>query len=102
MADTLGSLIDKLFTADMKMWTNQELLYETRRMTFDEFKDTFCGNDENLKKMHNIFKKSCDLNVQRNELIDEVDKKIVEIIQDGLSGKNLDAGKHIQRKHKTY
>ncbi len=28
MADTLGGLIDKLFTIDSKMWNNQELLYE--------------------------------------------------------------------------
>ena len=38
MADTLGNVIDKLVTVDMKMWDNQELLYEIRRMTFDEYK----------------------------------------------------------------
>ena len=34
MADTLGNVIDKLVTVDMKMWDNQELLYEIRRMDF--------------------------------------------------------------------
>jgi hypothetical protein len=38
MADTLGSLIDKMITVDMKMWHNQELLYKIRRMTFEEYK----------------------------------------------------------------
>ena len=32
----------------------------------------------------------------------EIDEKIVEIVDDGLDGKDLDNGKHIQRKHKTY
>ena len=30
MADTLGSLIDKMITVDLKMWNNQELLYKIR------------------------------------------------------------------------
>ena len=102
MADTLGSLIDKLFTTDTKMWNNQEVLYEMRRLSFEEFKNKYCKNEDNLKKMHSIFKKACDLNVQRNQTIDEIDEKIIEIVQDGLSGKDLDSGKHIQRKHKTY
>ena len=49
-----------------------------------------------------ILKRCADLNVQRNQLIDEVDEKIVEIIDAKLSGENLDEGKFIQRKHKTY
>ena len=102
MSDTLGSLIDKLFTADMKMWTNQELLYEMRRMNFEEFKNKFCKDEKNLKKMHEIFKKSCDLNVQRNQIIDEIDEKIIEIIEASSNGEELDDGKFIQRKHKTY
>lgn len=47
-------------------------------------------------------KKCCDLNVQRNQLIDEVDEKLIEIIESSLSGEDLDIGKYIQRKHKTY
>ncbi len=38
MADTLGNIVDKLITVDLKMWHNQELLYEIRRMSFDEYK----------------------------------------------------------------
>lgn len=101
MADTLGSLIDKLITADLKMWNSQEVLYEIRRMSFDEFKEKY-WNEEGVEKIWKILKKACDLNVQRNQLIDEVDEKVVEIVGDATSGKDLDSGKHIQRKHKTY
>jgi hypothetical protein len=102
MADTLGGLVDKLITADMKMWTNQEFLYEIRRMSFEEFKEKYWEKESGAEDLWKILKKACDLNVQRNQLIDEVDEKVVEIIRDAVSGKDLDEGKHIQRKHKTY
>tara|TARA_R110000824_G_scaffold47584_1_gene135328 strand:- start:419 stop:727 length:309 start_codon:yes stop_codon:yes gene_type:complete len=102
MADTLGSLIDKLVTADLKMWDNQEILYEIRRMTFDEFKDKYWTNEEGAEALWECLKKACDINVQRNQLIDEVDEKIVEIVSAKNAGDDLDAGKFIQRKHKTY
>jgi hypothetical protein len=102
MADTLGSLVDKLTTVDLKMWNNQELLYEIRRMTFEEYKAKYFNDENGSKKLWECLKKACDLNIQRNQLIDEVDEKIVEIVQDAVSGKNLDSGKHIQKKHKTY
>lgn len=102
MADTLGSLIDKLITIDMKMWTNQELLYDIRRMTFEEYKTKYFSSEEGAMELWKCLQKSCDLNVQRNQLIDEVDQKVVEIVQAKDSGEDLDAGKFIQRKHKTY
>ena len=102
MSDTLGSLIDKLLTVDLKMWHNQEMLYEIRRMTFDEFKVKYWQTEDGAEKLWQILRKVCDLNVQRNQLIDEVDEKVVEIITDAKNGEELDDGKHIQRKHKTY
>jgi hypothetical protein len=102
MADTLGSLVDKLTTVDLKMWNNQELLYEIRRMTFEEYKAKYFNDEEGAQRLWDSLKKACDLNIQRNQLIDELDEKVVEIIQDAISGKDLDSGKHIQRKHKTY
>jgi len=102
MADTLGSLIDKLTTVDLKMWNNQELLYEIRRMTFEEYKVKYFDTEEGAENLWKCLKKCCDLNVQRNQLIDEVDEKIIEMIKEALSGNDLDAGKFIQRKHKTY
>lgn len=102
MADTLGSIVDKLCTVGLKMYHNQDLLYEIRRMTFEEFKAKYIDDTEGAEKLWAILKKACDLNVQRNQLIDEVDEKIVEIVSDAVKGDNLDEGKHIQRKHKTY
>lgn len=102
MADTLGNIIDKLVTVDMKMWDNQELLYEIRRMTFDEYKTKYFENENGAEKLWQILKKACDLNVQRNQLINEVDQKIIEMIQSLKSGEDLDNGKFLQRSHKTY
>jgi hypothetical protein len=100
--DTLGSLIGKLITVDMKMWHNQELLYEIRRMTFDEYKEKYFLNEEGANLLWESLKKACDLNVQRNQLIDELDGKILEMIGAATSGEDMDDGKFIQRKHKTY
>ena len=102
MSDTLGSLIDKTITVDLKMWNNQELLYEIRRMSFDEYKEKYFANEEGAMELWQSLKKACDLNVQRNQLIDEIDEKIVKMIKDAVSGLDMDDGKYIQRKHKTY
>lgn len=102
MADTLGSLVDKLFTVDMKMWNNQELLYDIRRMTFDEFKKRYFSNPEGAEKLWDGLKKACDLNVQRNQLIDEIDQKVVEIVQASKADNSEEMDKFVQRKYKTY
>ncbi len=102
MADTLGSLMDKLITVDMKMWDNQELLYEIRRMTFDEYKTKYFADEKGAELLWEGLKKACDLNVQRNQLIDEIDQKIVNLVEAKFRGDDLDDGKNIQRKHKTY
>lgn len=100
MSDTFGGLVDKLCTIDFKMWNNQELLYEIRRMTFEEYKEKYFKDEAGAEKLWLIFKKACDLNIQRNQLIDELDAKIVEIAQAARDGKDLD--EFVQRKHKTY
>ena len=102
MADTLGGLIDKLCTVDLKMFDNQEILYEIRRMTFDEYKEKYFSSEDGAKELWVCLKKVCDLNVQRNQLIDEVDEKVIEIVEAKVNGEELDDGKFVQRKHKTY
>ena len=102
MSDTIGSLVDKLITADLKMWNNQEIYYEIRHMEFPEFKERYLSNDEDQQSIFECFKKVADLNVQRNGIIDEIDEKIVEIVRAAVSGDNLDEGLFIQRNHKTY
>ena len=99
MADTLGSLIDKLFTIDTKMWNNQE---EIRKMDFEQYKQEYFTNEEGAKRLWDCLKKATDLNVQRNQLIDEIDQKVITLVSDAAQGKDLDDGKNIQRKHKTY
>jgi ssDNA-specific exonuclease RecJ len=101
MADTIGSLIDKLATVNQKMFLAQEELYVVRRMTFEEFKTSY-GTDEGLQKLYSAFKKSTDLNVQRQAMILEVDKKIAEIISAVIKGDDLNNGTFIQDQHKTY
>tara|TARA_B100001245_G_C22647068_1_gene317881 strand:- start:293 stop:601 length:309 start_codon:yes stop_codon:yes gene_type:complete len=102
MADTLGGLIDKLITIDMKMWNNQEFLYKVRKMDFKEFEKTFASSSDTKLSLFNSIKKCCDINMQRNQLIDEIDEKIITMLNESKSGKDLDAGKFLQRKHKTY
>lgn len=102
MSDSLGSLIDKLNTVSLKMWWAQEDLYDIRHLSFEEFKAKFFEDEEGSQKIWEFFKKACDLNIQRNQLIDEIDQKIVEMIEAKFNGENLDGGKFIQRKHKTY
>lgn len=102
MSDTLGGLIDKLFTVDTKMWNNQDVLYEIRRMSFDEFKNKYWSKEDGAQILWEVLKKACDLNVQRNQLIDEIDEKVVEMVQSAKDGDDLDNGKFIQRKHKNY
>jgi hypothetical protein len=102
MADTLGTLVDKLTTVDLKMWNNQELLYEIRRMSFEEYKAKYFNSEEGANLLWESLKKACDLNVQRNQLINEIDEKIIEIVNARLGGEDLDNGKFLQRAHKTY
>lgn len=102
MADTFGGLIDKLITVDMKMWTNQELLYDIRRMTFDEYKSKYFEDPEGAELLWATLKKATDLNVQRNVLIDELDEKLITLLKDAVEGKDLDDGSNVQRSHKTY
>jgi len=102
MADTLGGLVDKLITVDMKMWNNQELLYKIRKMSFEEYKSEYFSNEEGANNLWECLKKACDLNVQRNQLIDEIDEKIISLVDESKNGIDLDNGKNIQRKHKTY
>ena len=100
--DSLGNVVDKLVTVDMKMWDNQELLYEIRRMTFEEYKEKYFNNEEGAILLWDSLKKACDLNVQRNQLINEFDEKIIQMFEAFKRGEDLDNGRFLQRSHKTY
>jgi len=100
MAETTGSIIDKLITVDMKMWVNQEFLYEVRKMDFKEFVATYCDTEEKQKLLFDRLAKCCDLNVQRNRLIFELDEKLIEFGNAIRKGEDLDRFR--ANPHKTY
>ncbi len=90
--DTIGSLIDKLVTVDLKMWHNQERLYEIRRMTTHEFIERY---GTQLDVLHEVVKRCCDLNVQRASLMDAIDRLVADVV----TGKKEAA---VRPQHKTY
>jgi hypothetical protein len=102
MSETAGSIADKISTCNQKMFMAQENLYKIRKMSFEEFKANFTSNDEQINKLYEYFKKGMDLNLQRQQLILEFDKKIAEMIQAAINGEDLDNGSFVQDQHKTY
>lgn len=98
---TLGSLIDQLSVVNLKMWNAQEKLYHVRKISYEEFKQEFF-NEENFVKLYEYFKKACDLNIQRNDLIDEVDKYFASIINKLQETQKINIEDLTRLKHKTY
>lgn len=92
--DTLGSLVDKLVTVDLKMWHNQERLYEIRRMNVEEFRQTW---GDRFEALHEVLKRCCDLNVQRASLMDEIDQLLLAAVSGKRSKEDL-----VRPQHKTY
>ena len=81
MADTIGSLVDKLATVNNKMFINQEFLYEIGRMTEDDFVMKYYS-DGDKRDLYIRLKKVINLNLQRQALILEHDKLLVDMILD--------------------
>lgn len=95
MPETLGSIIDRLCTCDLRMWVAQEEYYKIRKMDFDQFMVEYY-NTSGMKKLYDALHKSCDLNLQRNVLIDDIDRTLLSIL------KSEDKESYYQPKHKTY
>lgn len=102
MGSTVGELVDRLIVSSLKMWWQQEHIYEIRKMTLEEFKERYWSKPEGAEKIFNYLQKACDLNLQRNQLMNEIDQRLVEMIEAKAAGEDLDNGKFIQRAHKTY
>lgn len=102
MSDTVGSLVDKLFTVDTKMWNNQEALHEINRHDFDWFKNRFLKDNASMLELFTTLKKVCNLNWQRTNLITEIDKKLVNLVEAGLAGEDLRSPQFVVDSHKTY
>ena len=93
--ETLGSIIDRLVTVDMKLWSAQDKLYQIRKMSYVEFLENYMLDDtDGALELYEIFNKSMDLNMQRNGLIDQIDETLESMIEKGEG--------NVQRKHKTY
>jgi hypothetical protein len=100
--ETLGFLIDKLNTISLKMWWAQEDIYKIRHMSFEEYKEKFFITEDGAQKLWEFLKKATDLNLMRNQIINEIDQKVADMIKAAQNGEDLDNGKFIQRQHKTY
>ena len=101
MADTLGGLIDKLITVNLKIKHNQELFRSVRKLSFDEFYKQHINNNGAIK-IWNEIQKQLNLEDQKLQLILEIEKIITNMINEHKAGKTLYNGKFIQIKHKTY
>lgn len=101
MSESLGQLVDRISILNLKTWNAQEDIYEIRRMSLEEFKERF-QTEEGIEQVYNFIKKSCDLNVQRSQLVTEFDRKLVALVEAAVSGEDLDDGSNIQDQHKTY
>jgi hypothetical protein len=98
--DTVGSLVDKMQTTCLKMFNEQEKLYEIRRGTFEDFKSKY-QTDAGILELYNYFIKVSDLNIQRNNYMDEIDQKIIDMIKVAMSGVDIENTGFIQKKWKT-
>jgi hypothetical protein len=100
MADTIGSLADKLTIVNLKMWWNQEVLYEMRRLTEEEFRNKYEGD---IDKIREIIKRCCDMNVLRSQLIDEIDERIARLAAAaGVSPEDISKLRLLAPSHKSY
>lgn len=93
--DTFGNLVDKLSIVTVRMWHAQDDLYRYRRMTNEEWDEEF--KDDSLKVKHTLTR-ACDLNLQRNQLMEEIDKLFTE----ALSMDEEERKKLLRPQHKNY
>jgi hypothetical protein len=102
MADTIGSLVDKLATVNNKLFVNQDLFYKIRAMDFETFARNYLDDVDGRVDLFKFLQKMSDLNLQRNQLINEVDTRIVELIKRAVAGEEIDDGRSVQQAHKTH
>lgn len=93
--DTLGNLIDKLCTVNLKLWHCQEEIYVIRKMTVKEFEKKYA---KDLKGLHSLLNKATNLNVQRAQLMDEIDT----FFAGALMKKDVKAEDLTRPQHKIY
>lgn len=102
---TFSEAVDKLCTVNNKLFICQDELYKIRRMTEEEFLEEY-SSIHKMKELYTVFKKACDLNVNRNVHMFDLDKILLEMVDDRVAvvlGKKEDMpGKHAQDSVKMY
>lgn len=93
--DTVGSLYDKLAIVTTRMWHAQDDLYRYRRMGSKEWAKEFGDNPDHVRK---TLVRACELNLQRNQLIDEIDSLLARMFEMDPEERR----KLYQPKHKMY
>ena len=78
---TIGYTINALIQADLEMWDLQDWLYRVRKMSLEEFKMSYFVDEEAVEVFWKTFKVACDTNLNRNDLIDEVDEEILRLVR---------------------
>ncbi len=79
-SDTIGELTSKLSCSTVQMWNNQDILYQIRFMSTEEFNKKY---GDNMDELHAVIKRACNLNVQRAAIVDAIDVKILAMKREG-------------------
>jgi hypothetical protein len=93
--DTPGALFDKLAIVTTRMWHAQDDLYRFRRMGSEEWTKEFGEDPDKVRK---ILSRACELNLQRNQIMDEIDNLMVNMLNMSVEERK----KLYQPKHKMY
>jgi hypothetical protein len=79
MADTLGSLVDKLSIVNLKLWHVQDWVHEVEKKSYETNQFTPSEMVENIRRL-------AVLNKQRNALMSEIDGLLDQAIRTGVVG----------------
>jgi hypothetical protein len=101
MSDTFSGLIDKLITVNLKISHSQNTFENINKSSLQDYKSNYF-NEQGAAKIWQDINKLSDLFLQKNQLISEISEKFNEMMLYSKLGEDLDSGKFIQRKHKTY
>lgn len=77
MSETLGSLVDKLTVANLKLWHVQEDVYRYQKMSLEDYAKV---PPEETKR---AWDRLAQLNLDRNSLMSEIDQCFAEGIRTG-------------------
>lgn len=77
MAETLGSLVDKLCVTNLKLWHVQEDVYRYQKMSREEYEQVPAAESKQA------WDRLAQLNLDRNALMTEIDECFAEAVRTG-------------------